>query len=194
MTEASGGPFKGEKLTIIKIIDTFAFYGIDTLLIAALTALTVQLFKATFLKKVKKRLLTFLPFFMGTLYYAAYTAIINLSITPVLNDYLSILEHGLSVGAAATLLYVMYEQFVRGDVSATAAESVIITLIGGYVADQSVNSVAKLIAKSLSGDIAGDGVKKISDLIADHAAEGITERDVALLTKLIIETMARINA
>ena len=188
MTEASGGPFKGEKLTIIKIIDTFAFYGIDTLLIAALTALTVQLFKATFLKKIKKRLMTFLPFFMGTLYYAAYTALINLSITPVLNDYLSILEHGLSVGAVATLLY------VRGDVSATAAESVIITLIGGYVADQSVNSVAKLIAKSLSGDIAGDGVKKISDLIADHAAEGITERDVALLTKLIIETMARLNA
>lgn len=181
-------------MTIIKIIDAFAFYGVDTVLLALLTAVTVQIFKATFLKKVQKKLLTFLPFAIGTLYYAAYTALINLSADPLLNDYMSVLEHGLSVGAAATLLYVLYEQFVRGDDSATAAESVIMTLIDGYVTEDSVKSIAKLIAKSLAGDVAGDGVKKISEFIADHAAEGITERDVALLSKTIIETMARINA
>ena len=38
-------------LTFIEIIDTFTFYGIDVILLAALTAICVQICKLTFLKK-----------------------------------------------------------------------------------------------------------------------------------------------
>ena len=48
---------QGEKfLTVIQIIDAFAFYGADVILLAFVTALTVQICKATFLKKINKKL------------------------------------------------------------------------------------------------------------------------------------------
>ena len=42
-------------MTIIEIIDAFTFYGLDVLLLALATALTVQLCKVTFLKKSNKK-------------------------------------------------------------------------------------------------------------------------------------------
>ena len=95
-------------MTIIGIIDTFTFYGADVILLAALTAVTVQICKATFLKRVKRKLLTFLPFIFGTVFYAAYAATKNLSLYYLLEEYVYVLEHGISVGAVATLLYVLY--------------------------------------------------------------------------------------
>lgn len=56
---------KEEILTIIKIIDAFTFYGVDVLLLAALTAVVTQVLKISVLKKLKKKILTFLPFVLG---------------------------------------------------------------------------------------------------------------------------------
>ena len=116
-------------MTVIKIIDAFTFYGFDILLLAVLTAATVQIFKLTFLKKCKNKLYTFLPFGLGAFYYAAYTVLVNWNFTILLDGYTDILEHGFSVGSLATLLYVLYEQFVRDKKASTPAEGIISTLI-----------------------------------------------------------------
>ena len=100
---------KEEILTIIKIIDAFTFYGVDVLLLAALTAAVTQVLKISVLKKLKKKILTFLPFVLGTLFYAIYECVCNLNIRLLLTDYVTIIEHGISVGAVATLLYVLHE-------------------------------------------------------------------------------------
>ena len=100
-------------MTIIKIIDAFTFYGVDVLLLAALTAAVTQVLKISVLKKLKKKILTFLPFVLGTLFYAIYECVCNLNIRLLLTDYVTIIEHGISVGAVATLLYVLHEQFIR---------------------------------------------------------------------------------
>ena len=125
-------------MTIIKIIDAFTFYGFDVLFIAALTAITVQIFKLTFLKRCRKKLLTFLPFALGTLFYAAYSALVNWSLTYLLNEYVTVLEHGFTVGSLATLLYVLYEQFVRDKKTASATVGIIETLIEGFVPCEAV--------------------------------------------------------
>ena len=180
-------------MTIIKIIDTFTFYGIDVILLAALTALFVQLVKVTVFKNKKKKLLTFLPFIVGTVLYAAYAALKNWSLSYLLEEYTEILEHGISVGAVATLLYVLYEQFVREKSGLTTTQSVISTLIEGYVPTDSVENVAKLISEAIEKDVTGSGAKRAAEILAENSQEGVTERDVQLLAKLIIETLAHVT-
>lgn len=189
-----GRRIKEEILTVIKIIDAFTFYGFDVILLALLTALTVQLFKATFLKKVKRKLLTFLPFFLGILYYAVYSAVKNLSLAYLLEEYLSVLEHGVSIGAVATLLYVVYEQFVREKKTTSPTEGVISTLVEGYVPDENVEKVAKLIAEAIERDVTGSGAERAFEILKENSGEDVCERDIKLLSRLIIETLAHISA
>ena len=135
-------------MTLIQIIDTFTFYGADVILLAWLTNITVYLLKISVFKKMQKKLLTFVPFITGTVLYAAYAAVRNLSFTYIFANYTQILEHGLSVGAVSTLLYVIYEQFVRQDKSLTAREGVIKALIAGFVPTDKQERTAKLIAEA----------------------------------------------
>lgn len=182
-------------MTIIEIIDAFTFYGMDVLLLAFLTAVIVQVLKLTLLKKLNRRLLTFLPFALGTLFYAAYAALRNLSLIYLVTEYVSVLEHGISVGAAATLLYVLYEQFVREKSKGLSrTEGIISTLIEGYVPTDSVEKVAKMIFEAIQKDVTGNGAKKAAEILAQNSEENITERDIQLLSKLIIETLAHVNA
>ena len=180
-------------MTIIKIIDTFTFYGLDVVLLALLTTVTVQICKITFLKKIKKKLVTFLPFTFGVIFYAAYAALKNWSLAYLLTEYVSVLEHGVSVGSVATLLYVLYEQFVRDKTATSATEGVISSLIEGFVPTEKIESVAKAIAEAIQRDVTGNGAARTCEILTENSAEEISERDLELLSKLIIETLAHIN-
>ena len=165
----------------------------DVAVLAAVTAGTVQLFKVTFLKKTPKKLLTFLPFAVGILYYAVYAGLVNMSFYYLLEEHVGVIEHGISVGSAATLLYVMYEQFVREKDNLSPSATVVATLIEGYVPSERVEEAAKLIAEAIQRDVTGDGALRAAEIIAENAEEQITEQDVKLLSKLIIETLAHVN-
>lgn len=185
---------KEEILTIIKIIDAFTFYGVDVLLLAALTAVVTQVLKISVLKKLKKKILTFLPFVLGTLFYAIYECVCNLSIRLLLTDYVTIIEHGISVGAVATLLYVLHEQFIREKKGCTQTEQVVATLLEGYVPTDSVEKAAKEVAAAIERDVTGNGAARAEEIIGMYCEGEITERDIKLLSKLIIETLAHITA
>lgn len=180
-------------MTIIEIIDTFTFYGIDVILLSSLTTLVVQLLKITVLKNVKKKLLTFLPFIVGTVFYAVYQGVYNSSFYFVLDNYTLILEHGVSIGAVSTFAYVLYEQFVREKNALTPVQGVISTLIEGYVPSDAVEKTAKEIALAIEKDVTGGGAKKAAQIILENADANVDEKDVALLAKLIIETLAHIT-
>lgn len=185
---------KEEILTIIKIIDAFTFYGVDVLLLAALTAVVTQVLKISVLKKLKKKILTFLPFVLGTLFYAIYECVCNLSIRLLLIDYVTIIEHGISVGAVATLLYVLHEQFIREKKGCTQTEQLVATLLEGYVPTDSVEKAAKEVAAAIERDVTGNGAARAEEIIGMYCEGEITERDIKLLSKLIIETLAHITA
>lgn len=180
-------------MTIIQIIDTFTFYGADVLLLAWLTNIIVHLLKISVLKKMQKKLLTFVPFIVGTVLYATYAAVRNLSFTYILINYTSVLEHGLSVGAASTLLYVIYEQFVRQDKSLSASEGVIKALISGFVPTDKQEQAAKRIAEAIAKDVTGSGAARTAEILSGDACEGVTENEIALLSKLIIEALANLR-
>ena len=153
-------------MTIIEIIDTFTFYGLDVILLAFLTAVTVQLIKLAPFTKNNKKLFTFAPFFIGTLYYAVYACIRNLSFVYVLKEYVSVLEH----------------------------ESVISALIKSYVPERGLQKTAALIAEAIQKDVTGSGAKRAAEIIAENAEGDLCEDELKLLSKLIIETLAHVNA
>ena len=180
-------------MSIFQIIDAFAFYGFDVILLAALTSVVVQIFKKTLLKRCNKKIFTFLPFIFGTAFYATYAGVRHLSFEYLIENYITIMEYGFSVGALSTLTYVCYEQFLQNKTTTSATEGIIATLIAGYVPSDSVENVAKLIAEAIGKDVTGDGAKKTAEILTQNQSEGITENDVKLLAKLIIETLAHVN-
>ncbi|MDE6849716.1 MAG: hypothetical protein K2J54_00125 [Clostridia bacterium] len=180
-------------MTVFEIIDAFTFYGLDVILLAAATCLIVQILKISLLKKCQKKILTFLPFFIGSLLYAGYAALISLSFRYVADNYVVILEHGFSVGALATLIYVWYEQFVRNKKKSGATESVISTLIESYVPSEEIEAIASEIARAIEKDVTGDGAKKTAEILLSHKPDEVTENDIKVLSRLIIETLAHIN-
>lgn len=180
-------------MTFIQIIDTFTFYGVDVLLLAFATLGITQLLKITLFKNARKKLVTFLPFIIGTLLYAVYAAVYNLSFFYIFEEYTSVVEHGVSVGAAATLYYVLYEQFVREKSGVSSTEKVISTLIEGYVPEDSVEKAAKAVAEAIERDVTGNGATRAQEILAEYSAGEISERDIQLLSKLIIETLAHMT-
>lgn len=180
-------------MSFIQIFNTFTFYGIDVTALALATSVVTQIIKKTLFKRAQKKLVTFLPFMLGTLFYAVYAAVRNKSILFVLDEYVSVLEHGISVGAVATLYYVLYEQFVRVKNSLSETEKVISTLIEGYVPTDSVEAAAKAVAEAIERDVTGNGATRAQEILAEFSGGEITERDLQLLSKLIIETLANLT-
>ena len=180
-------------MSFIQIISTFTFYGLDVSLLALVTVALTQLIKKTVFKNAQKKLITFLPFMLGTLFYAVYAVVRNLSFYYVFDEYVSILEHGISVGAIATLYYVMYEQFVRVKSNLSETESIIATLIEGYVPTDCVDKAARAIAEAIERDVTGNGATRAQDILAEYSNGEASERDLQLLAKLIIETLAHLT-
>lgn len=180
-------------MTVFEIIDAFTFYGLDVILLASATSVLVQILKLTLLKNCQKKVITFLPFLIGTLLYTGYCALINLSFCYVFDNYVSVLEHGFSVGALSTLVYVWYEQFVRSKEKGSATAGVISTLIAEYVPGEEVAAIAAEIAHAIEKDVTGDGAKKTADILTAHRLEEVTENDIKVLSRLIIETLAHIS-
>ncbi len=180
-------------MTFWEILDAFTFYGLDIMLLALATTIIVQLLKISIFKKCQKKVLTFLPFFIGTLLYGGYCVLRSMDFRIVLDDYVAIMEHGFSVGALSTIIYVWYEQFIRGDRSASATESVIATLIEGYVPTDEVESIAAEIAAAIEKDVTGDGATRAAEILSQNCEGELQKKDIKLLSKLIIETLAHVR-
>ena len=180
-------------MSLFQIFSTFTFYGIDVSCLALLTVIATQLIKKTILKHAQKKIITFAPFMLGTLFYAVYAVVRNLSFCYLLEEYVSIVEHGVSVGAIATLYYVLYEQFIREKSNLSETEKVIATLIEGYVPTDSLEEVAKEIAVAIERDVMGNGATRAQEILAEYSNGEINEQDLKLLARLIIETLAHLT-
>lgn len=173
-------------MTVIEIIDIFTFYGVDVIILAAVTAALVQACKLLFMKNVQKKFFTLMPFAVGLLLYACYAAARNLSFRYLIDNVAQVLEYGLSVGTVATLLYVIYEQFVRGNTAPTKAD-VVCALLDGYVAADRAAEAAKLIVD------ASENAERTAEILTEFAEEGVTEGEIASLAELINQTLCHLK-
>ena len=101
-------------MSFVQILSAFRLYGADVLILAFGVTLATSLLKKTVMKTLDKKVFVFLPFALGFVFYAVYRMIATASIAPLSTEFLHTLECGFGCGCAATLYYVVYEQFLRG--------------------------------------------------------------------------------
>ncbi len=101
-------------MSFVQLVSAFRLYRADVLLIALGVMLATSLLKKTVMKTCQKKVFIFLPFGLGLAIYAVYRMAVTASFAPILGEILQTLEGGFGCGCAATLYYVVYEQFFRG--------------------------------------------------------------------------------
>lgn len=180
-------------MSIFEMIAKFSFYGMDVMLMASLTCLTIQLLKVTVLRRVQRKIFTFLPFLLGTAMYAGYGVLVHRDFAWVMENYVTVCEHGFAIGTAATMLYVMYEQFIRQKTELTATEQMVATLLDGYVAESKVNEAAKKISAAIAHDEMGNGAEMVIEVLSSYV-KNAGDGELKLLAKLIIDTIANVMA
>lgn len=111
-------------MTILQYLSAFRLFGGDVLVLGLAVTIIVSVLKKTVLKNASKKLFVFAPFVLGTLLFAAYRCLAELSAAPLTSDAAATFEGGFACGCAATLYYVVYEQFLRVKQSAGGADTV----------------------------------------------------------------------
>lgn len=193
---ASGGPrnFKEEKLMdFFTIMDDLTLYGVDIAVISGVTCTIVQILKRTVLKNCNKKVLTFLPFVIGTVLYAVFAAVAHLDIGYLLTDLPYVCERGFTIGSLSTVLYVLYEQFIREREQTPVTEGVISMLMEGYLQADDAAAAAKRIAGALASDLNGNGVAATADIIAEYVGESVGAGEISALAKLIVDTLKSLS-
>ena len=126
-------------MTILQYLSAFRLFGGDVLVLGFAVTVAVSVLKKTALRNASKKLFVFAPFVLGTLLFAAYRCLESLSAAPLTDDIAATFEGGFACGCAATLYYVVYEQFLRAKQSAA----------GGTAAAQSEDTAAAAADKDM---------------------------------------------
>ena len=187
-------------MSAIQYLSTFRLYGWDVLLLAGGVSLLTALLKKTVLKNASKKLYVILPFALGIVLYAVYRALVTLSAAPFTAELAATLEGGFACGCAATLYYVVYEQFFRkkadgqaadtgaaddgGTQDAGGAASPVAPLLEGYVPEETRAEVAQALYEGARGKT-GDALRTFVRETLFSAAPAATEAELIALTELI---------
>lgn len=197
-------------MSAIQYLSTFRLYGWDVLLLAGGVSLLTALLKKTVLKNSSKKLYVILPFALGIVLYAVYRALVTLSAAPFTAELAATLEGGFACGCAATLYYVVYEQFFRKkadgeaadtgtaddggtqDADAGGAASPVAPLLEGYVPEETRAEVAQALYEGARGKT-GDALRTFVRETLFSAAPAATEAELIALTELIAAYLASLT-
>ncbi len=195
-------------MTAIQYLSSFRLYGWDVLLLAGVVTLLTTLLKKTVFEGAPKKLFVFLPFAIGLVLFAVYRAIVTLSAEPFTTDFAHTLEGGFACGCAATLYYVIYEQFFRNvisedgtidDADLPSGEtpqgniSPVAPLLEGYVPEETRFAVADALYAGAAGKT-GDELRSFVRETLVSASPAATDAELAALTELIASYLASLLA
>lgn len=157
-------------MTILQYMSAFRLFGGDVLVLGLAVTIAVSVLKKTALKNAPKKLFVFLPFALGTIVFAAFRCLAELSAAPLTSDLAATFEGGFACGCAATLYYVVYEQFLRvkqsaaGNAENAAAENTgsaeNAPTDGARSAEETVRTLLKTF---VSAETAEEAAKALSD-------------------------------
>ena len=157
-------------MTILQYLSAFRLFGGDVLVLGLAVTIAVSVLKKTTLKNAPKKLFVFLPFALGTIVFAAFRCLAELSAAPLTSDLAATFEGGFACGCAATLYYVVYEQFLRVKQSAAGnAENAVAENTGSAEnaptdgARSAEETVRTLLKTFVSAETAEEAAKALSD-------------------------------
>lgn len=182
-------------MTILQYMSAFRLFGGDVLVLGLAVTIAVSVLKKTIFKNAPKKLFVFLPFLLGTLAFAAFRCIAELSVLPLTDGLAETFEGGFACGCAATLYYVVYEQFLRvkqsaaqqdpsADTNAADAPDASVSESAADAPDSSVSeSAAALLRAFISADLATEA--------ADALCKGHSAMKQSAFPDFVSETLAR---
>lgn len=205
-------------MSAIQYLSTFRLYGWDVLLLAGGVTLLTSLLKKTVLKNAPKKLFVFLPFALGIVLYAIYRALVTLSAEPFTTGLAATVEGGFACGCAATLYYVVYEQFFRkrptadtgaadgagesetpdtgaaDDADTDMGESIppVAPLLEGFVPEETRHAVAHSLTEGARGKT-GDALRTFVRETLFSAAPAATEAELLALTELVAAYLSSLS-
>lgn len=151
----------------MQFLGALRLYKPDVLILAIGVTLLTSLLKNTLLKNCNKKLFFFLPFAIGPAVYAGYKMIATASVCPVTGTLALTLEGGFACGCAATLYYIVYEQFFRKKQS----QNPLYPLLEGLVPDDKKQEAADLLYQA-GQEQKGDELKAFCDsLLTEYSPE-----------------------
>ncbi len=172
-------------MTMMQYLSTFRLYSSEVLLLALGVTLATSLLKKTLLKNVQNKVYVFLPFGLGILFYAVFRMIVTTSISPLTSGFGATLEGGFACGCAATLYYVIWEQFFRNRESVEL--SPVYPLLEGYVAESKREEAALELYEG-SAEIPDDGLYAfVEETLGKYVSSGVSRGQFDALAKLVEE-------
>ena len=177
-------------MTAITYLNAFRTYGADVLLIALGVTLLTSLFKKTLLKRCSKKLFVFLPFLLGTVIFTAYRMLAVMSVTPITQEIFKTLEGGFASGCAATLYYVIYEQFIRRGKTVTPLSP----LLEGYVLKEHMAEAEQLLLEGGKDKTGKALCRFVRETLAPFVDAELSESELAALSALVTEYLSAIRS
>lgn len=180
-------------MTYIEIIDFITFYGVDVAVLGIITSAFTQILKTTLFKNAPNKLYAFMPVIIGTALYAIYAILANWNFCYVFENMAYVLEKGFTVGAAATVIYVICEQFARGSVNLPTSKKVVEAMIADLVDGEILNTVAQKIVEEFDGSDLKSAAERISATLCKYAQGEVVAEDFAAISLLIAQALARVK-
>lgn len=172
-------------MTMMQYLSTFRLYSSEVLLLALGVTLCTSLLKKTLLKNLQSKAYVFLPFGLGVLFYAVFRIIVTTSFSPLTSGLGATLEGGFACGCAATLYYVVWEQFFRSRESAELPP--VYPLLEGYVPESKREEVAEELCTG-SASIADEGLHAfVEETLGKYVAVSVPRGEFDALVKLVEE-------
>ena len=176
-------------MTAMEFVNALEKYGADVLLIAAGVCLLTALLKKTVLKNCPNKVYTFLPFLIGILLYAAYRAVATWSALPFTEEIAATFEGGLNCGAAATIYYIVYEQFIRKGKSKLSLSP----MLGGILPDEKCEEASAELLKGAKERPQEELTVFVKETIIRYAGENLTETELEAAAQAIATLLAALK-
>ena len=177
-------------MSTFQYLSAFRLYGADVLILALGVTLVVSLLKKTVCKKLPKKLFVALPFLLGIVVYAAYRLITAFGEGSALDQAFAILEGGFAVGCAATLYYVVYEQFFRSE--SGKSPTVLGPLLVGILPDEEIEAAEQELLNGRTG-LEDDALYAFVLETLSRYGTTLTDAERSIHAKLIAEYLAVIG-
>lgn len=178
-------------MTVFQYLSAFRCYSADVLLLALGVTLCVSLLKKTVMKNCPKKVFVFLPFALGVLFYGAFRGIVTKSALPFTADFAQTAEGGFACGCAATLYYVVYEQFFRAKAQTAPP---LLPLLDGIVKEEKRQEVADMLLRE-SGNLTGEKLHAfVADTLSEYALPDLMPEELIACANLVCRVLASLRA
>ncbi len=175
-------------MTTFQFWNAFRTFSADVLLLALGVTLFVSLLKKTVMKNCNRKTFVFLPFVIGIIVYAAYRALVTMSADPFTKEIYATLEKGFSCGLAATLYYVVYEQFFRTSSKKQTALKPLDCLLDGIVPLDKREEAASALEKA-AGIAADEETLRtaLSETLGIYAEPELSEAETEFTMRILVK-------